>query len=345
MTRHRRHVRFSLAFGAFGVVAALYGTGGELLDLSSHPPLSVLAGWGALVGGTIGWIAASLPRRATFPLGVATILAAGGFLAGLAVAVHLLGQDLIDGNGNSQLATSLAGAGVGWFLGMLIGVAIAAEARSFTSREAWLLRGVGAAALAIGAWIARLMATSVGEPWLATKRYLEPAQLAVAADAVLVCITLLVVAGGRHRSEVDAVDGIAEGSLWTRGVTGAGVVLGCLVLVAVLATLPASSALHEDRRHAYVNDLALSRLNGAARRYMEVRGTYPSDLATLTAGRPVGPESVVTVFLVTPDKLCLTIGTDLGSGEGVGPFESSALRPRSESTWAGEMDGHCGADT
>jgi hypothetical protein len=326
MQANRRRRWSALGLGLFGAVLVVFGRGTGSLDVG--PPPALLAAWGFVTGATVGWIVASLPQRAVLPLGFGTLLAAAGFVAGTAFAVHVLGQDLIDGNPNQILASALVGAGVGWMIGIAIGAGLSVHATPFTSRQAWLLRGVGFAALPLGLALRWVLSISAG-PWGLTERYLAWPLEALVADAVIVCLALLLVAGGRHPGSPPHDGHARVSSRFTRGVAWTGVALGCTVLIALVGSVIVTSRSVEHARQERANRRTAESLAAAARRSVDRRGTYPSDLASLlAAGGEVKLGSVVTALRADADVfLCLTVGTDAGSGEAVEPYWSATLRP------------------
>jgi hypothetical protein len=234
MQAHRRQMRFALAFGIGGALLVVFGRGVNALDVGPSP--LILAAWGLLTGSVIGWFVASLPQRATFPLGFGTLAAAMGAVGLLVFLANVLHQDLLDAYGNELFRATLVCAGIGWVFGAAIGAALAAHAPRLTAAQAWLLRAAAIAAVPIGLVVAWLQGLSTGvsrrpEP------YLVPLQRALIADAVLVCVTLLLVAGGRHPTEAGDGKTTTAGSWFTRGTAWTGVAIGSAVLVALLGSV------------------------------------------------------------------------------------------------------------
>jgi hypothetical protein len=323
MQARARQWRFALAFGVSGAVLVVFGRG---LFLEAGPPPLLLAAWGLVTGAVIGGIAASLPQRATFPLGIGTLLAAAGFVAGTAYAVHVLGQDLPDGNPNQLLASGLVGAGVGWSVGAALGAVMARRAARFSARQAWLVRGIGLAALPIGTTLVWLRWLSVGSQ--GPTRYIGRSYAALVADALVVCLSLLLVAGGRHPATQLEQDRTRIGSRLTRCAVAFGVTMGCLVLIALLGSVLVTPRAVEHARQEQANHRTAESLIRAATRVMDRDGAYPGDVASLlAAGGKLQPGSVVTLVSGSGDRLCLTVGTDAGSGEGREPYWSASVGP------------------
>ncbi len=337
MERHRRQVRFAIGFGVAGVLVTVLGLGGGLPPGPTLQVLVVLAAAGLTAGATLGWVVASLPQRATFPLGNGTLLAALGAVGVPVFLGAVLGQDLID-DPDGLLAASLIAAGIGWTIGAAAGAALAAGGEPFSVGQAWLLRVMALAAIPVALtplWIPTMSGRAAG----AVARSTGPIRGPLLADAAIVCITLLLVAGGRHARSHDRAPR-RIGSRLSRGAAATGVALGALVIVGLLRTAIVTPAFAEEQRRAGANRRTGESLIGAAQRFMDRDGSYPADLpALLTAGGRIQPGSVVTLLHAEEDRLCLRVGTDMGTGEATEPFWSAVIRPRSETSGSGAVLG------
>ncbi|MGZ4150331.1 MAG: hypothetical protein ACXVQJ_09850, partial [Actinomycetota bacterium] len=275
----------------------------------AHPALrlSLLLLWGAAVGGAIGWLVRALTPRAKLPLGFGTLVAALGFVGGLAFAVHILGQDLLDGNRTVQLASSLAGAGVGWLIGACVGLALATGGPRPTLREAWRIRAIAIVPIVIGvayAWEssppARAAAHRVADS--------RAVQLAFLVDAAMVALPLLLAAGIRTRPadeppEPEDLDPVA------RSVRALGIALGCTVLIGLIASAPQSRTSSQTFAQEHRNFRTLDSIQNAAQRYMQRMHALPADLDAL---RPYGVRlrhgTTVGFFGPVGQGLCVVVG-------------------------------------
>ena len=107
-----------ITYAVVGVAIVLFlhlsgGANGTKGGFVEHPALrlTALIAWGAFVGAAIGWLASATSTRAALPLGLATIAAAIGFIAGLYYAVNVLGESVLDGKERVQLLSALVGGG------------------------------------------------------------------------------------------------------------------------------------------------------------------------------------------------------------------------------------------
>jgi hypothetical protein len=149
-------------------------------------------------------------------------------------------------------------------------------------------------------------------------------QTAAFADAVLVAVTLAIVAGTRPRRE-------AETPLQLRVVAAGGLVLGCLVLVAFLARIPGAEVSRDMRRLTAANARTAWSLAEAGTAYAERTETIPSSIEILErAGGEVMPGSHVNGVWEMPRGFCVEVGTGVGGGVGAPPI-------RSEVVWFVEM--------
>ena len=330
MTTRARFLCLALGFGAFGAVIALLGSQTGSIDVMASPWVS--GAWGSVVGAATGCLVASLSYRSLIPIGIATVLAACGFIAGTAVAVHVLGHDLLDGNTNVLMSTALTGAGAGWIIGAAVGAAVSADAPPLTAARAWTLRGAAVAAATTGISLAWMRAATPGL-WGLEQRFVERSLAAILADAALVALTLLLVAGGRHPAAPETADvhgSRFDGSRFAKIVAAGGVALGCVVFIAILAPLHHAFRSVEDARRTSANWRTVDSLSEAARRYQDRVGVYPPDLETLlAAGGELQPGSVVSLVRPSGGRLCLMVGTDVGTGAPAEPFVYGVVRPQS----------------
>jgi hypothetical protein len=325
----RGRVRRVIAYAALGVATVLVahlagGENGTQGGYVEHPALRLigLMTWGALVGAAIGWLAAQTTLRTTLPLGVATITAAVGFIAPLWYRENVQGSSLLDANEQALLLLGLVGAGVGWAIGASIGLVLPNPAPRPSREEAMRTRGVALAAMLIGVLFAWWSWTDE------RSRHLRPhgpgARIPwiMLADAALVAVTLLAVAGIRRHDEPadpDRTHRIAG------GIGRAGMGLGCLVLVAVVATAPQGRTSSETPAQRRANDRTLVSVSGAARRYMEERGEVPSDLPSLLPfGARQYPSTVIASVAALEDGVCVLVGAD-HDGVAVEPFVSRVV--------------------
>ena len=326
-----------IAYAVVGVAIVLFlhltgGANGTEGGFVEHPVLRLtgLIAWGAFVGAAIGWLASATSTRAALPLGLATIAAAIGFIAGLWYAADVLGESILDGKERVQLLSALVGGGTGWAIGASIGFALPNPAPRPSRRDARRTRGVALAAMLIGvlaAWWA----------WTGERsRHLHPhgagARIpwATLVDAALVAVTLLVVAGIRPRGDDEPPEREAIHRL-ASGIGRVGMGLGCFVLIAVLAGAPQARTSSETPQQINANYRTLGSVSEAARRYMEERTEVPPDLGSL---RPFGavqnPGTVIASFEPLEDGVCVLVGTD-HEGVAVEPFVSGkAYLPRSD---------------
>jgi hypothetical protein len=301
----------------------------------AHPALrlSLLLLWGAAVGGAIGWLVRALTPRAKLPLGFGTFVAALGFVGGLAFAVHLLGQDLLDGNRTVQLASSLAGAGAGWLIGASLGLALATSGPCPTAREAWRIRATATVPVVLGV----VFAFESSPPARAAARRIAEGrvvQMAFLVDAGLVALTLLLSAGTRTRTadeppEPEDIDPVA------RSVRAFGIALGCAVLIWVIASAPQSRTSSQTFAQERQNFHTLESIQSAAQRFMQQMHALPPDLDSL---RPLGVRvrhgTTVGFFGPAGKGLCVVVGAD-HDGTAVDPMASALIFARETTTSSG----------
>jgi hypothetical protein len=347
MQTHRRQRWFALGFGVFGGLFTTFGAG---VALRAAPPPLLLAACGLLAGSAIGWLAASLPARARLPLGLGALSAAVGAIGVPVFLATVLGRDLLDTEEIDMLVGCIVASGVGWVLGAAIGAALAAHAEPLTAGQAWLLRGLALVSFPIALTPVWIQSTSAG-PSDVVARSIASLRVSTLADAAIVCITLLLVAGGRHErssnerrlNERPSSERSAAtlGPKLASGTATTGLVLAGIVTIGLLrAALVTPSFLADDRR-ADANRRTADSLAGAARRYLDREGSYPTAVpALLSAGGRIQPGSVVTYLAAQEDRFCLTVGTETGTGAGGEPFWSAVVRPRSVSSGTGDTQAH-----
>jgi hypothetical protein len=299
-----------------------HGTQGGYVE---HPVLRFagLVVWGAVVGGSIGWLARALPPRAEFPLGLGAIVAAVGFLGGFWYAVNVVGESVLDGNPKVQLVCALVGGGAGWAIGATAGVLLTHAEPRPSRTDAWRTRGVAFAVMAIGA-LAAWWDASGERPWRRADHLGGFIQDAYLVDAALVAMTLLVVAGvgRRPHAETSSPDGIGG---FVNGIGKAGMGLGCFVLVAALAAAPQARSASQTPRRTRANYRTLNTLTTAASRYMDERGDVPPGFGSLRrfGARELGGTVVASVEPLE-DGVCIVVGTE-HEGIAVDPFVSGVV--------------------
>lgn len=320
-----RAARAGLALGILGGAFALWwaavGAGGG----SSATPLTTYAAaaaWGAAIGGAVGALAGASPSRTTLPLGIGALVGAAGAIGGIAVGVHLLGHDLLDGDQNVLMTSAFVGAGIGWSVGAASGTIVGRETPALGPSQVRMARAAAVAIVLMGVVIAAALGPGID---LAShlRRSTRVMQAAAITDAVLVAVTLAIVGGTHPRRE-------AETSLPTRVVAAGGLVLGCLVFIAFLARIPGAEISRDTRRLTAANARTAWSLAEAGTAYAERTGTIPSSIEILErAGGDVMPGSHVNGLWEMPRGFCVEVGIGVGGGG------ASAIR--SEAVWFVEM--------
>jgi hypothetical protein len=238
--------------------------------------------------------------------------------------VNVQGESIIDGNERVQLLSSLVGGGAGWAVGASIGLALPNPGPKPSPEDAWRTRGVALAALLIGVLAAWWSLTGIRPRHLHHDGARALIPWSMFADAALVAVTLVVVAGIRHRRDDDPpVRDMTRRLLRAIGRSGMG--FGCFVLIAALAGAPQARMSAETPRQIHANYRTLSRVSEAARRYMEKRGEVPGDLRSLRRfGALRYPGTVIASVEPLEDGVCVLIGTD-HEGVPVDPFVSGIV--------------------
>lgn len=319
----RRSVVWSgLIFGFWGGLVATSWTVVQLR--SGHPVDPILAvvvsaAWGTVIGGITGAIAGGTPSRATLALGFGALAGAVGGIAGLAFAVHALGHDLLDGNPNVHLASALAGAAAGWAAGTGAGVVAGRDAPALTPRQICVARSAAIGLLGVGV----LFAVAVGrglEPIGAARRAVGWSQTMLLADALLVAVTIAIVAGLRPRDDAQTPP------VGARAAGRSGLVLACGLLVTLAACAPGSELDRSiDRLGGVVARTAVD-LAGAGEAYAERTGRIPADADTLVRrGARVPPGIQVNGLFRVPLGFCVEVGTALDGPVGFPPLSSEAV--------------------
>ena len=327
----RRDARYAVAFAAVGAGLVLfwhlaggeYGTQGGYV---AHPAirLAVLIAWGTAVGAAVGWLAAALPSRAAVPLGIGAILGLVGFILAVAYEIDGPGGALIDGSQNLHVLWGLIGAGIGWTLGALIGFAGTTDAPATTQRQKWLLRSMAVAVVFLGA------AATRAEPYFATTRHpeqlhLPAARISMLAVASLIALTMLIAARRGSADERRAAP--SEPTSRIGWLPRTGIILGCTLLIVIIAIVPQSNEVARTQRDRIINARAASRLEQVAARVADRYGTYPSDLSALLAAGGRVPDGSVARVRWVGRRYCVVVGRDDGNGSAEDPLEFAVLIP------------------
>jgi len=316
-----RATRAGLTLGILGGAFALWWAAvGASGGSSATPPTTyaAAAAWGAAIGGAVGVLAAASPARTTLPIGIGALVGAVGAVGGIAVSVHVLGHDLLDGDRNVLMASAFIGAGIAWTVGATAGAVVGRDAPALAPSQVRVARAAAVAIVLVGVVIAAALGPGID---LAShpRRSTGVMRAAAIADAVLVAVTLAFVAGRGPRHE-------AETPLLARVVAAGGLVLGCLVLVASLALMPGVEVARDTRRLTAANAWTAWSLAGAGTAYAERTGTIPSRIETLEwAGGDVMPGSHVNGLWEMPRGFCVEVGTGVGGGVGAPPLRSEAV--------------------
>ena len=333
MTITRHALKTSVIFAIFGAALALLGVLGDGANGAQggyvvHPLVrsAGLVALGTLVGGGCGWLVGAGPAKATIPVGLGSLLAIAGFVAGAAVGVNALGQPLIDGNASVLITSALVGAGIGWLVGSGIGFALVADLPPPTTTQARALRSVAGAALLIGVATARFEASLVGPGGL-DLRHLSGVRAVTVFDGALLALVLALAGGSRRWRATAPSAGRAEASV-ARTIGTVGLAFGCVAVAAVVVLAFQSRAAIQTSFQARVNSFTVDSLTGAARDYYEKFGEFPTGLKTLLAfdGR-VASGSYVNFAGPVAGRFCVRVGTDVDGLYGVPPYYSGLAFP------------------
>jgi hypothetical protein len=248
------------------------------------------------------------PARATIVLGPAAFLAGIGYIAGW-VAGAVRGQTFPD-YAEFAATLGLAGAGVGWVLGALVGISISDGNRKISRRGAPVLWVAAAAAIGAGIAIAAqeesmLWTKVLSEdelPWL---------RLATVADGVIVALTLLI-ASFLGRTDEDAVPVAYVGGVFSV----LSIVLLAVTFVTSVSFVFVDHRNRVERRIGIPASTTMYELLREAERFHDRRGRFPDDLAhVLALGGDIHPGSQVAFAGPVGDGFCVIVGISEGRDE------------------------------
>ncbi len=334
MSTNIHRVRYGAGFAIFGATVVILthlagGANGIQGGYVEHPLVRLvgLVASGALVGGSLGWLAGAGPPRATISVGLASLAGIVGFVVGIVVVVAL-GAAVLDGNSSLLMTSGLVGSGVGWFLGAGTGLALAKDSPPPTSTESWMLRGLGLSAVLLGLVAARFETSLVGPGGLCTL-YLPSLQAVTIIDAALLGLTLLITAGVVRTTPPHDPPGPKVETRFASLLGKTGMALGCILLTTVFVLALQSKAAMEAVIQRRANDRTAFSIASAASDYMDEKGAYPADLETLLAsGGKIARGSFVNFVGVVPGGFCVRVGTDIGHDYGGPPYYSAVVHPR-----------------
>lgn len=334
MSASSRRVRSAVVFAIFGVATVILfhlagGENGTEGGYVEHPVarLMTLVAWGALIGGALGWLAEASPLRATIPVGLAFVSGIVGFVVGVVVGVNVVGDPLIDGNTSRLLTSALIGTGVGWSIGASVGLVLARPARP-TLTESRVLRSTAFAAVLVGLAAAWFETSLIGPGGLRA-RYLPSLQAATIADAVLVGLILVIVAGRARATPPQPSSAREIAGAFRRRLGKAGVIVGCLLSIAVFAIALQTRAAVATAIQRGANMRTADILAAVAANYQEENGAYPADLdGLLASGGEIEDGSFVNFAGAVRGGFCVRVGTEIGGDYGGPPYSSAVVHPR-----------------
>jgi len=302
------------------------------------------------IGAAIAWLSLAGPGRARVVVGFGLASATVGFVAGAVACVVLFDQGPPDGTGTLVLTWALAAAGIGWIAGAVLGALVTSGASSPGSRDAWILRATACLVVLAGLATVRFLGTTVmhGRATVdhpgAELRFLPAAQVATLADAAIVALSLLLLAGVPRREAPASEERRPVGS-GVRRLGTAGLVVGTLAVAMTGWVAEATRSGQDTATRTRATARTVDDLLRAAEDYRLQTGEYPGDLTVLTSfGGRVAPGTVVRYAgPFREGSFCVRVGTADGEG-GIGPpFYSGIVNadPRrhghtSQGAWVGD---------
>jgi hypothetical protein len=273
--------------------------------------------------------------RATIVLGFASLGGLVGFVVATMLSASLLGLELPDRVPEFMPSLMMAGAGIGWVMGIALGWAAGCRARG-AGPGVRRLANIGAAAVAIGAVLIVVWPVRAGWPhthvefFHAWHTWAEggkggPAFVAITVlDALVAVATLLLM--GRDRGAEHPSPWPLAGAIGVTGLLagGAAFVLGMSL---VPLTWPGDVE-HLRTRAVYRTTESLV---AAAAEHEDRTGEFPSTLEELlAAGGKIRPRTRVEFLGEVAGSLCLQVGIDGGGPAADDPHYSALVHRRSQ---------------